>query len=297
MNKYNTRATIESVSFFDTFITTSKEGKKKLGIRFYRWLSVISIHLVFFLSYNIDLQVLEGTLSGSRFLGFHLIDPFITIEVFLAHHKIPVNLIIGTATIVIVYLLIGGRAYCSWVCPYTIIGEIGEKIHRKLLKAKLIKSYSFNEKIKYIFWFIFLLLSFISGYLVFETFNIVGILSRAIVYGYSVALSLVLAVFLIEVFFSQRAWCRYICPIGTTYAFIGWPSATKIVWDDKCDHCQVCSNVCIVPYVLDITKKNANKENKKEMTIISGDCTLCGRCIEVCHQDALKYETKLKKLI
>lgn len=297
MDKYNTRATIDKISFFDTFITTNKKGKKVLGIRFYRWLSVIFIHLLFFLSYKIDLQFLEGTLSGSRFLGFHLIDPFITLEVFLAHHKIPTNLIIGTITIIIVYLLIGGRAYCSWVCPYTILGEIGEKIHVFLLKKRIIKSYNFNHKIKYIFWAIFLSFAFFSGYLVFEVFNIVGILSRAIIYGWSLALIFLIIVFLIEVFFSQRMWCRYICPVGTTYGFIGWPSATKIVWDDSCDHCQVCSNVCLVPHVLEVTKKNANKDNKKEMTILSGDCTLCGRCVEVCHMDALNYDTKLKKLI
>jgi len=241
--------------------------------------------------------MLEGTLSGSRFLGFHLIDPFMTFQVFAAHHQMPINLLIGTITIVVVYLLIGGRAYCSWVCPYTIIGEIGEKIHRKLAKANIIKSYEFDHRIKYIFWSIFLALAFISGYLIFEIFNIVGIISRAIIYGWSVALSLVLAVFLVEVFFSQRAWCRYVCPIGTTYGFIGWPSATKVVWDDSCDHCRVCIDVCIVPHVLEIVKKNADTQGKSELAIISGDCTLCGRCIEVCHQDALRYDTKLKKLI
>lgn len=100
-----------------------------------------------------------------------------------------------------------------------------------------------------------------------------------------------------DTFFSQRFWCRYVCPVGTTYGFIGWASTTKIVWDDSCDHCRVCANVCLVPHVLDITKVNANKENKKEQTVISGDCTLCGRCVEVCHNDSLKFETKLKKII
>ena len=26
-------------------------------------------------------------------------------------------------------------------------------------------------------------------------------------------------------------------------------------------------------------------------------CTMCGRCIDVCHQDALNYENRLKKLL
>lgn len=297
MNKYSFRATIDNAAFFDTFFVTKSDGKKKPSIRFYRWLSVIGIHLLFVLSYYYDVQMIEGTLTGSRFLGFHLIDPFVTIEVFAAYNHIPINLIIGTGTIFVVYLLIGGRSFCSWVCPYTILGEIGEKINRRLIAKKIIKKRNFDHRVRYIFWAIFIAMTFISGYLVFEIFNVVGILSRAIIYGWSVALLFVFAVFLVEIFFSQRGWCRYVCPIGTTYSFIGWPSATKIVWDDKCDHCQVCVDVCIVPHVLEITKKNADHKGKSEEAVLSGDCTLCGRCIEVCHQDALRYDTKLKKLI
>lgn len=297
MNKYATRATIENISFWDTFFVVTKDGKKKPSIRFWRWMSIISVHLLFFLSYHIDLQVLEGTLSGSRFLGFHLIDPFMTLQVFVAHHEIPTNLIIGTVTIVFVYIIIGGRAYCSWICPYGLIGEVGEKIHKDLVRKKIIKEHPFDHRVRYLFWSSFLALAFLAGYMVFEIFNIVGIISRAIIYGWSVALSFVLVVFLVEVFYSQRAWCRYVCPVGTTFSFIGWPSATKVKWDDKCDHCQVCVQVCLVPHVLEITKKNADKKGAKEYSIISGDCTLCGRCIEVCHTDALNYETKLKKLI
>jgi len=297
MDKYNSRATIEGTGFWDTFTVTTKEGKKKPSIRFWRWMSIIGIHVLFFLSYHIDLQMLEGTLSGSRFLGFHLIDPFMTLQVFVAHHEIPTNLIIGTLTIFIVYFLVGGRSYCSWVCPYGLIGEIGEKIHKDLVKKKIIKEHPFDHRVRYLFWGSFLALAFLAGYMVFEIFNIVGIISRAIIYGWSVALSFVLVVFLIEVFYSQRAWCRYVCPIGTTYSFIGWPSATKVKWDDRCDHCQVCVQVCLVPHVLEITKKHADSKGVKEHSIISGDCTLCGRCIEVCHTDALNYETKLKKLI
>lgn len=58
---------------------------KKLSIRAIRWLVIISIHLLFFLSFKIDIQILEGTLNGSRFLGFHLIDVFTTLEVLQQH--------------------------------------------------------------------------------------------------------------------------------------------------------------------------------------------------------------------
>ncbi|MCI0501453.1 MAG: NapH/MauN family ferredoxin-type protein [Epsilonproteobacteria bacterium] len=297
MNKYQERCTIANVSFWDTFFVTDINGKKKPSIRFWRWVSIIGFHLLFVLSYQIDIQILEGTISGSRLFGFHLIDPFVTLQVFLAYHHIPTNLILGTVTIVIFYLLFGGRAYCSWICPYGLLSEIGEKINRTLITKKIIKERKFDYRVKYLFWILFASLTFISGYLVFETFNVVGIVSRAIIYGWSAALSFVVIVFLIEVFYSQRAWCRYVCPIGVTYSAVGWVSAEKIEWDDRCDHCGVCINVCLVPHVLEIAKKNADKKGKSHIFIESGDCTLCGRCVEVCHHDCLNFKNKTGGLV
>ena len=301
MDKYNNRETISKTTFWSTFFDTTKDGKRKFSYRMKRWILVISIHLLFFLSFFIDLQMLEGTLSGSRFLGFHMIDPYITLEVFLATYHMPINIIIGTATIVIVYLLVGGKSYCAWVCPYGILSEIGEKLHNTLVKKKIIKSRKFDHRVRYIFWAIFLILSFTSGYIVFETFNVVGILSRAIAYGWSVALIWVAVVFAMEVFFSRRAWCTYICPIGTTYGMIGKVSALRIEWNDNCDSCMVCHDVCFVPQVLEITKAKYKKQiDEKGITtqyITGADCTLCGRCVDVCHADALKFDFRLKGLV
>lgn len=301
MDKWNQRATIGKTTFASTFIDTTKEGKKFLSFRSKRWISVILIHLLFFLSFAIDIQTLEGTLNGSRFLGFHLIDPFTTIQVYLSTYHLPINMIIGTATIVIVYLLIGGRTYCSWVCPYGILSEIGEKLHNTLVKKKIIKSRKLDHRVRHIFWAMFIIMAFTSGYLVFETFNVVGILSRFIAYGWSVALSWVLVVFLIEVFFARRAWCTYLCPIGTTYGYIGKVSATRIQWNDNCDHCMVCHDVCFENQVLDLTRAKYDEQRKEkgitQQYVTGADCTLCGRCVDVCHADALKFDFRLKGLV
>ncbi len=301
MDKYNTRATIKNTTFLSTFTETTREGKTKLSYRTKRWVVIIAIHLLFFLSFRIDIQMLEGTLSGSRFLGFHLIDVFTTMQLFLATHKLPVNMIIGTVTIIVVYLIIGGRTYCAWVCPYGLLSEIGEKIHNTLVDKKIIKEHAFDHRVRYIFWAIFLVLAFTSGYLVFETFNVVGILSRFIAYGWSIALVWVLAVLLVEILFSRRAWCRYVCPIGTTYGFLGPISATRIEWNDNCDHCMVCHDVCFENQVLELTKAKYDKEREEKgitrQYVTGADCTLCGRCVDVCHEDALGFKFRLESLV
>ncbi len=301
MDKYNNRETINNSSFLSTFFDKTKDGKNKLSYRFKRWAIVIAIHLTFFLSFAIDIQILEGTLNGSRFLGFHLIDVFTNMQLYLATFHLPINMIIGTVTIVIVYIIIGGRTYCSWVCPYGVLSEIGEKIHNILIKKEIIKERTFDNRIRYLFWAIFLTLSFTSGYLVFETFNIVGILSRFIVYGWSIALVWVVAVLSIEIFYSRRAWCKYLCPIGTTYGLIGWISTTRVQWNDSCDNCMVCNDVCFESHVLELTKAKYNEQRKekniKNSYINNGDCTLCGRCIDVCHRDALEFDFRMKSII
>ena len=301
MDKYHNRETIKNSSFLSTFLSTTKDGKRKLSYRAKRWIVVFFVHLLFFLSFHVDIQMLEGTLNGSRFLGFHLIDVFTTMELFLAEHHLHTNIIIGVVTIVAFYLLIGGRTYCAWVCPYGILSEIGEKWHNTLVNKKIIKEHKFDHRVKYVFWVGFLAMAGFSGYLVFETFNVVGILSRFIAYGWSLALVWVMVVFAIEVFFSRRAWCSYVCPIGTTYGMIGKVSALRVEWNDNCDSCMVCHDVCFESHVLEITKAKYKKQIKekgiKSEYITGADCTLCARCIDVCHVDALSFGSRLKSIV
>jgi len=301
MDKYNSRETIKNTTFWSTFFDKTKEGKTIFSYRMKRWILVIAIHLLFFLSFAIDIQTLEGTLSGSRFLGFHLIDIYTNMQLALATYHIPINMVIGTSTIVLFYMLVGGRSYCSWVCPYGLLSEIGEKWHNTLVKKKIIKERTFDHRVRYLFWVIFLVTAFTSGYMVFETINVVGIMSRAITYGWSLALLWVLVVLAFEVFYSRRAWCTYICPIGTTYGMIGKVTALRVEWNDNCDHCMVCHDVCFENQVLEITKAKYDKQREeKGITkeyITGADCTLCGRCIDVCHEDALSFDFRLKSLV
>ena len=33
-------------------------------------------------------------------------------------------------------LLLGGRFFCSWVCPYHFLADLGESIHKRLIRKK-----------------------------------------------------------------------------------------------------------------------------------------------------------------
>ena len=304
MNTYGASSIKEILhtSFFSTFYIKKPGGGLRPTWRFWRWLSVIVINIAFFLSYHVDIQLLEGTMSGSRLLGFHLIDVFTTIETFAATHVIHTNMIIGTVTIAVFYLLVGGKSFCAWACPYGVLSEIGEHIHQKLIRKKIIKERKYDPRVRFLFWGLFLLLTFIDGYLVFEVINPIGIISRFITYGWSLALVWVVVILLFEIFFSRRGWCKYICPVGTTYNFLGWASATKVQWDmDKCDHCSACLSACFEDHVIEFIKPKYDKGRREKdihkQIVVNGDCTLCGRCFDVCHTDAYNYTFRLKDLI
>lgn len=300
MNKYEHNQTLAYTSFLSSFISVNKNGKKRPSIRFYRYACMIGIHLLFVLSFWVDIQILEGDITGSRLLGFHLSDPFITANVILAHNALPINLLIGTISILAFYAFFAGRAFCAWVCPYNFLSEFGERCNALLVKKGVIKQREFNSNLRYVFLVFFCVLSLTSGYLVFEIFNVVGIFSRFIIYGYSAAIWWVVLVLLVEIFYARRFWCRAICPIGTLYALCSRFCALKVAWDkSKCDNCGSCFNVCLVPKVLQITKdKSKNSDDaQSKLSVISGDCTRCGRCIDVCHTDALNFENALKKLL
>ncbi len=262
-----------------------------------RWAVLLFFNFLFFGSFFFDIQILEGTLSASRFLGFHLIDPMAAFQVIMASKIVMVNLIIGVGTIVLIYLMFGGRSFCSWICPYHWLAELGEKIHQKLKKNKkitILKNFKFSPNIRYYFYIIFLILALITGYTIFETINPVSIISRAIVYGPGLMLLWVTALLIFEILFSRRAWCRYFCPVGVSYQLLGMLSPLRIKWDKKkCSNCKRCQSVCMVPNVL-----TSSVNRGKSEYIDSSLCTRCGLCVDICDDEALSYKFKyLDKLI
>jgi ferredoxin-type protein NapH len=255
-----------------------------------RWTALIVTNLLFVASYWFDVQLLEGALTASRMLGFHMIDLNSALQVMLAHKHIIRNLLIGTATVGVLWFLFGGRSFCSWVCPYHFLAELAERLHLRLAAKKLVKDHAFDRRLRTIFWVVFAVLALATGYTVFESISPTGIVSRALIYGPGLALVWVAALLAFEVFYSRRAWCRYVCPIGLTYGLVGVFSPVRVRYRlDRCFHEGDCRKVCMVPHVLDHVIKGRAARAQLD---VGADCTRCGMCVDVCPSGALTFEVK-----
>jgi ferredoxin-type protein NapH len=255
-----------------------------------RWITLIVVNLLFVVSYVLDVQLVEGALTASRVIGFHLADLNSALQVTLAYKHIVVNLLIGTLTVLVLWILLGGRTFCSWVCPYHLVAEWAESLHLWLAKRGWAIDIQFHRTVRAVFYVIFALLALLTGYTVFETISPTGILSRALIYGPGLALLWILALLAFEVLLSRRAWCRYVCPIGITYGLVGVISPLRVQYNmQSCHHEGDCRSVCLVPHVLDVTIRG---RARGLTTDIGADCTRCGLCVDICPTSSLSYKFK-----
>ncbi len=254
-----------------------------------RRITQLSILFFYFAANAYGLKVLSGNLSFSKlFDKIPLTDPFAVLQMVFAGAVISTDLLIGVAIIVLFYGLIGGRAYCSWVCPVNMITDLAAWVRRKTHHEKdNLISTTKTKNFRYLFLIILLITSAIVGAAAFEFISPIGIFTRSVAFSIGFGWVWLIAIFLFDTFILKNGWCGHICPVGAMYSIIGSKSLIRVKHNaENCTNCGECLNICPENQVLTpIIGKKSDFINKIE-------CTNCGRCIEVCNHNALKYSIR-----
>ncbi len=252
----------------------------------YLYLRRFSQFIILFLYFGANVwgwNILMGNLSSSKlFETIPLADPFALLQILATGTLVSIDLIIGALIIVLFYAIFGGRAFCSWVCPVNLVTDLANWSRRKLNITGDRKLF-LSRNLRFYLIGLTLIVSAISGLTAFEYISPISIFTREIIFGIGMGWGVVLSIFLFDLFVVKNGWCGHICPLGAFYSLIGKFSIFKVKYDlNKCTNCMQCKVVCPEKDVLNMVGKNSSFVSDKE-------CTLCGRCIDVCNDKALEF--------
>lgn len=235
-----------------------------------------------------DIWIVKGNLTSSLTLDIlPLSDPFILLQSLAAGHIAASSALIGAAIVLAFYILVGGRVYCSFVCPVNIVTDAARWLAKRL---DLPKGWKPNRETRLWIMGSVLVTAFFTGVMAWEMLNPVTIIHRGLVYGFGFAWTLVLAVFLFDLVVSRRGWCGHLCPMGAFYGVLGMFSVARISATQRsaCNDCMDCFAVCPEPHVITPALRGANTNTGP--VIMSGDCTNCARCMDVCAKDVFQFD-------
>jgi len=231
--------------------------------------------------------IVKGNLNYSLTLGvLPLADPYVLLQSLAAGHSPERNALIGAAVILIAYFLVGGRAYCAWVCPVNVVTDAAHWLRARL---GVRGGARISRSTRYWILAMTLALALITGTIAWELVNPVSMLHRGIIFGIGAGWLVIVAVFLLDLFVAERAWCGHLCPVGAFYSAVGRFSPLRIVAvrREQCNDCADCYAVCPEPLVIKPALKGA--DNGIGRVILSPHCTNCGRCIDVCSKHVFAF--------
>ncbi len=251
-----------------------------------RRLSQFGILALFLLGPLAGLWIVKGNLASSLTLGvLPLTDPFVLAQTLAARHAPEAAALTGAAIVLAFYALVGGRVFCSWVCPVNVVTDSASWLRRRL---RITTGRAPRGSLRYWLLGAVLVASAIAGQTVWESVNPVSLTQRALIFGGTLAWGGAAAVFLFDLLVAPRGWCGHLCPVGAAYALVGTKSVLRVsaAHSSRCNDCADCYAVCPEPQVIVIPLKGKDGASP---VIADRECTNCGRCIDVCAPDVFRF--------
>lgn len=250
----------------------------------------LSILFLFLFGPWFDIWLVKGNLSSSLTLDvLPLTDPYLALQVLAAGHLPLTAALTGAAIVTVFYLLVGGRVYCSWVCPVNMITDAA---HWSRERLGVRSTQMFARSTRYWILAASFVLTAGTGTLAWELVNPVSLAHRGLIYGMGLDWVVMVGIFLLDLLISRRAWCGHLCPVGGFYSLLNRLSLLRIRASQRaaCDDCLDCYAVCPEPQVIKPALKGAAQGLSP--IINASTCTNCGRCIDVCDKHVFEFGTR-----
>jgi ferredoxin-type protein NapH len=245
----------------------------------------ISLLLLFFGANAFGWKILRGNYSsGILFDTIPLSDPYAVLQILATGFIAAFDVLIGAVIILILYGVFIGRMFCSWICPMNIVADTAILGSKKLGSKNIL---NFCRKTRYGILVLGLILSAFLATPAFEAISPVSMLHRGVIFSMGGGWAIIAALFLFDLAVTRYGWCGHLCPLGAFYSLIGKFAVIKIKHTaENCTNCGKCFEVCHEEQVLDII-------NIKTGFIKSPECTNCARCVEACNDNALKISLRI----
>lgn len=137
--------------------------------------------------------LVKGTLASSMTLDtLPLSDPLIYAQSLLAGHVMETTALVGMLIVAAFYIIVGGRVYCSWVCPVNIVSDTASWLRNRLGWKKTGIKLPRNTALGVLAGVF--LVSALLGVIAWEFVNPVTMLHRSIVFGAFGSVALVVCI-------------------------------------------------------------------------------------------------------
>ena len=254
-----------------------------------RRVSQLSILSLFLLGPLAGVWIVKGNLTSSVTLNFlPLTDPYILVQSLLTQHLPETKAFIGAAIVLVFYMLVGGRVFCSWVCPVNMVSDLAGWLRERFgIKGGA----HISRHTRYWILAMTLVLAMGTSTIAWELVNPVSMFHRGVIFGIGAAWAVILTVFFFSLFVMRDGWCGRLCPVGAFYSLLGKFSIIRVTAAKRsaCNDCMDCVAVCPEPHVIMPALKGISGAGP---VILDINCTNCGRCIDVCSKDVFEFGTR-----
>jgi ferredoxin-type protein NapH len=273
-----------------------KEAIETQGwLKAHKWLllrraSQLGILALFLMGPLAGIWIVQGNLSASMTLDvLPLTDPFLLLQSMLAGSLPVLSGALGAIIVLVFYAVIGGRVFCSWVCPVNLVTDLAAWLRRQF---DLRGNSSLSRNLRYWILGLALLFPLLTGVIVWEYLNPVSMLHRGLIFGMGGAWMILVAVFLFDLLVASHGWCGRLCPMGAFYGLIGSGALVRVsaAQREECNDCMDCFAICPEPQVIKPALKGT--ASCVGPVILDINCTNCGRCIDVCSKDVFCFDLR-----